>query len=230
MNTAPFYYQRVTDDCELSRFIHNYRLVSGNELPAQYLTNALVYQFYRGPRPVAGFVLNAAEMNPLRYLSYLESDLQEQLLLEEDIKKEDFLEITGNYKLKQELSPAESRIFYTVMLSQAYRHAKRLRKKFLLGGSVIKAVKAIQQKLMERVIYHGPIKAELQAKIKARKPLLKMYVVEIGQLPVRAMLVIVNRYVIGALRNSLKQILNNWLKKINMPTLPPNQRFSQEGH
>ena len=228
MNTAPFYYQRVTDTCELNRFINNYRLVSGNELPAQYLAKAIVYQFYRGPRAVAGFILNTTEMNHLRYLSYLESDLQEQLLLEEDIKEEDCLEITGNYKVKQELSSAESRVYYTVMLSQAYRHAKRLRKKFLLGGSVIKAVKIIQQKLMDRVIYHGPIKAELLIKVKASKPLLKIYVIEIAQLPVRALFVIVKRYFINVLKNSLKQGTDNLLRKVKLPSPPPNQRLSGE--
>jgi len=228
MSTAPFYYQRVTDTGELNRFINNYRLVSGNELPAQYLTNAIVYQFYRGPRAIAGFILNTTEMNNLRYLSYLESDLQEQLLLEEDIKKEDCLEITGNYKIKQELSSTESRVYYTVMLSQAYQHAKRLRKKFLLGGSVIKAVKTIQQKLMDRVIYHGPIKTELLAKVKASKPLLKIYVIEIAQLPLRALYVIVKRYFINILKNSLKQSTNNLQKRVKLPSPPSDQLISGE--
>ncbi len=168
-------------------------------------------------------------MNNLRYLSYLESDLQEQLLLEEDIKKEDCLEITGNYKIKQELSSAESRVYYTVMLSQAYRHAKRLHKRFLLGGSVIKAVKTIQQKLMDRVIYHGPIKAELLAKVKASRPLLKIYVIEIAQLPLRALFVIVKRYFINVMKNSLKQSINNLQKKVKLSTPPSNQHLSREG-
>jgi hypothetical protein len=56
MNTSPFYYQRVSDPAELQRYAVNYRILSGNELPADYLQNAIVYQFYRGPTVGKAFV------------------------------------------------------------------------------------------------------------------------------------------------------------------------------
>ncbi|GAB3564330.1 hypothetical protein GCM10027578_09600 [Spirosoma luteolum] len=209
MNTSPFYYQRVSDPAELQRYAVNYRILSGNELPADYLQNAIVYQFYRGPIPVAGFMLNTREMNRLRYFSYLTDGIRDRLLDDENLTEHDLLELTANWK-RRDLSARESRIYYTVMLTQAYKHARLLGKAFLVGGSIIKAVKQIQQELMERVIYHGPVGEHCRQSIREDNALLKIYVIELDDLPLQATVVLLNRYLIRATKNRVKQWLSNW--------------------
>ena len=213
---GPFYYQRVTDASERQQYALMYNQLAGNDLPDDYLKRAIVYQFYQGPRPVAGFILNTKKMHPLRYCSYLSDDVREQLMNDENLKESDFLEITANYKIHG-LPSAESRTYYTVMLTQAYRHARRLRKKHLLGGSIIKAVKAIQQELMYRVIYHGPISADHHVTAEGKMPLLKIYMIDVDEVPMRATFVIANRYIIRTIKNRTRRMLIALVKLLKLP-------------
>lgn len=206
---TPFYYQQVVDAAERQRFITNYKRVSGNELPARYVRRAVVIQFYIGTRAVAGFILNTAEMNLLRYLWYLASSVRKAMLANEGLKESEFLEITANWILPS-LSRQQRRFYYQVMLTMAYRHGKRLGKKYLLGGSVIRKIQVLQQALMTRTIYHGPISHRSQTGVKKRSALLKLYVIEVDKLPLRAVLALTNRYLIQALKNTLAQWLRRW--------------------
>lgn len=195
----PFYYLQVTEPEELNRFIAQYAKVSGNDLPEEYLRRALVYQFYKGYRPVAGFILNTIERNSLRYFSYLNETVRNSLLSEEDLAETDFLEITSNWK-SGELSASESRTYYSVMLKQACQQARLSGKKLLLGGSVVKPIKKIQQRLMNRVIYHGPIAPYRQRTVKEQQPLLKLYVIPVSQVRWRATIIVWQRYLGQMLR------------------------------
>ena len=196
---VPLYYLQVTDPVDLNRYISQYAEASGNELPMEYLQRAMVFQFYKEYRPVAGFILNTLERNPLRYFSYLSENVRQSLLQEEDLAEADFLEITSNWK-SSELSVSESRTYYSVMLNQAHRQARFYDKKLLLGGSVIKPIKKLQQRLMNRVIYHGPIDAHRQQTVKEQQPLLKLYVVPVSRVRWRAALILWQRYLGLSLR------------------------------
>ncbi len=192
----PFHWQCVTDAAERRVFIQNYYQVAGNTLPEEYLARALVYQFYRHDQAVAGFILNTSAMNELRYFSYLNGRVRRKMLADENLRVDDMLELCGNYKLKGALTAGESMIYYGVMLSEAYRQARRLGKRWLLGGSVIKKVKDFQQKLMQRVIYHGPVSETMLAEVHEADPLLKLYVIEVYRVPGRTVVVLADRYLL----------------------------------
>lgn len=206
MSTSPFYYQKVTDIDELRRFVRNYFKVSGNELPESFVKKAIVYQFYEGPKAVAGFILNVAEMNSLRTLSYLDEKYLKRMLSNEDLSDKQMLEISANYKLEDELTDGQALIYYRVMLAQAYLYARKLNKTYIVAGSVIKELQKIHQTLLQRVIHSGPIGEEHLKKVKDGEiPVFKIYVAEVDDFPFRAVMALMNRYVIRAIKNRFKR-------------------------
>jgi hypothetical protein len=215
---APFYFLLLTEAAERQRFIDNYKRASGNELPAHYVRKAWVVQFYVGLQPVAGFILNIAERTSLRCLTYLDRSVRQQMLENEGILACDLLEITANYMLPG-LSRRQKRIFYKVMLTLAYRYAKQLGKKYLCAGSVVRKLQIQQMRLLSRIIYHGPVRSSSQTRIKKRTALLKIYVVEVGKVPLHASLLMINQYVIQVVKNSATQ----WIRRLkNRLSFPPD--------
>ncbi|WP_077920571.1 hypothetical protein [Spirosoma sp. 209] len=202
-----FYCEQIQHNYALNQFIHHYANASGNALPNSYLINAIVYLFYKGNEPVAGFIFNTIEQNPLRYFSYLEDPVYKQLLVEEDLKESDILEITGNWK-SPSLSIPETIYYYAKMIEQAANHAKQLNKKLLLGGSVVKPVKKTQQLLLSRIIYHGPISTQHQALVKKQMPLLKLYVSPVRYIRLRVVAVLIKLFLIKFVKNLKYKFLN----------------------
>ncbi|AUD02179.1 hypothetical protein [Spirosoma pollinicola] len=199
--------EQIQHNHALKQFIDHYADVSGNALPNSYLTNAFVYQFYKGGEPVAGFIFNTIEQNPLRYFFYLDKPVYKQLLIEEDIKESDILEITGNWK-SSILSIPETIYYYAKMIEQATNHAKQLNKHLLLGGSVIKPVKKIQQMLLSQVIYNGPISTDHQSLVKKEMPLLKLYMSPVKHIRLRVVVVLIKLFLPKFLKNVMNKLLN----------------------
>ncbi len=194
MKTNPYYYQRVNDPAELRRFAQNYLAESGNTLSEEFLANAIVYQFYIGPFPVAGVVYNTIEMNQyLRTISYLDEPVVHGIMNYEDLSPSDVLEISANYRVKT-LGLKRTMILYAIMLDKAREHAQRLNKTYIMAGSVVKALQLVHQLLLTRTIYFGPISVDRQASVKGKFPLLKIYVSKVRGFRFRAMLALVNLF------------------------------------
>ncbi|GAB3642795.1 hypothetical protein [Spirosoma arcticum] len=198
METNPFYYQRVTDPAELKPFIRHYFAESGNLLTEEFLAKAIVYQFYEGPKAVAGFVLNTVEINHfLRTTSYLDGWVTRRVMFYEDLSEGDILEISANYKLKT-LDLRRTMSVYAIMLNKAHDHAQQLNKTYILAGSVVKSLQLIHQLLLTRTVYFGPISADRQAAVKGELPLLKVYVSKVRGFRFRAMLALASLFLTKA--------------------------------
>lgn len=205
MNTSPFYYEQVKSPQELQRFMDNYWTVSGNKLDIAYLQAGIVYQLYRGTRPIAGFVLNTVERAPLRYLSYLDPAVRAQTLLDGEVAESDFIEIAANYSLPNEMDELEKQAYYRLMLSQAYKFGKWYSKSKVMGGSTIKQLKRIQSELMDQSLYKGPVCEAHQSDVKAGSGLLEIYYVPIDDMPWKAVIVLLKRYIFRSLSNLFKR-------------------------
>lgn len=214
----PFYYCLVTDDAERQRYIQNYQLRSGNKLSLRYLRHAFVFQFYLGPKPVAGFIFNIRERGPLRYAGFLDRQTWRLILDAEGLYESDLLEVSGFYALK-EVPWWRMPWVYGTLFWQMYRYARRYQKTYLLGGGFEKKLNLLWQLVFNRTIMHGDVRSELRATIRHKTAPLKICAVRVSQLPYRAPLAVLNRY---AVQLPLRYVRRAWTRWFGLPTATPD--------
>jgi len=209
METSPLYFELVTERAELLRFAENYLAESGNQLSVEFLEKCIVYQAYKGSKPIMGLMLNTVEMNfPLRTISYVDTLVMRQILNNENLSELDMIEVGANYILKS-VGKKERIAFYRFMAAKTYLHAKQLGKTYILAGSVIKALQLLHQLLLKRVLYYGPVSATRLTDVKGNVPVLKVYITPVNGFLSRATIAMLNRYVLGAVKNRIKRKLSS---------------------
>lgn len=208
METKFLQYRQVTEEADLLTFIANYFVASGNLLSLEFLQNAIVYQGYDGDRAVTGFALNVWGANPLRTISYIDTLVIRQIMADENLSELDMLEVGANYVLKSVGKKARVE-YYRVMAAMTYQYAVALDKRYILAGSIIRALQVLHQLLMKRVIYYGPVSTARQADVReGNVPVLKVYVTETKGFKNRATLAMLTRYVLIPINNRIRKFLN----------------------
>jgi hypothetical protein len=194
-NVLPFYRIEIdSSDAEtLARYQREFTQRSGMAIDMGYLTKAKVVLFYIGTKPVAGYILNVAEWTTLRYLSFFSERLTEQVLDNADLQKDNLLELTGIWKQKN-LALWYSALFYLSMLTDASRTGKKLGKKYLLGGSVLRQIRRLQQQLLTIRVFIGVLPDS--GLTKHNDDLVAIYACKLADMPRRAGLLMIKHFVL----------------------------------
>ena len=180
------------NEAALLSYQHAFRRLSGMQVSLDYLRQARVTVFYRGEKMVCGYVLNITDWNPLRYFSFFSAPMRQSLLTDRGMAESELIELTCLWKIKK-MSPMLSASYFFHMIFDAWRVGTTTRKRYLVGGSVLATIRAFQRKLLTTDLYIGFIPNENLAT--QLDQLVAIYACKLSRIPVRATLIILNRFV-----------------------------------
>ncbi|MCX6212826.1 hypothetical protein [Spirosoma sp.] len=164
----------------------------GIQVSCDYLSNAYVAMFFWGTRSIGGYVINVSEWNPLRYLMLFTPTMSNAILNDKGLREEEMLEISCIWKAK--LPMIFTAIFYAGMLIDSWRIGRRMGKRYLLGGSVLKSIRKIHRLLLPIDIFIGFLPSTTLS-TKADQ-LVAIYAGPLNSLPLRATNLLVSRFLL----------------------------------
>lgn len=139
---------------ELAVFSNTYEKLTGFAVDKKYLQQARVRAFYNNEGEIiGGYAISTVEYYPtLRYLSFLGNN-QSVVLEKAGIKIEELSEITYTFFNKNKAS-ALQRI---KILSYSIVEVLLARKKYVLGGGIIKQFNDRMKPVLQKVLFEGEV-------------------------------------------------------------------------
>jgi hypothetical protein len=144
--------QTLRDDNALLQFANTFTGRGGAEIPLEYLRRSKVRAFFVGDQMVGGYVCNTSA--PFRYLDWIPE--VERSSIPELLNPGDLCELTCLWVARNhQKSKSTSLIIFT----SACIDGILAWRKYTIGGSLLKIVRAMQIQAFPNEIYHGPTPA-----------------------------------------------------------------------
>ncbi len=193
---VPYYFDRADTRTKQKLYVSGYRKFAGNSIPLTtgYTNKANSFIYNRGRDVVGAFCLNTIEQHELRYSIVWPRRDWEYILERKSIAEESILEVSATW-IDPKLSPKRRLIFYAEMLTETVKQARLMNKEYILVGSIVEKLMPFMGAVLPGSLYDG------FCDINNERQWVGLYIARTDGLVLRAANKIIQRFVLGWLRN-----------------------------
>lgn len=192
----PYYFDDASDDQAINIYLDGYTRNAGVMIPLgrEYVAGTSSFLLMHGRHAKGGFCINCADQQPLRYGAPFDPTDWKAALKRKGIAEGNVLEIAAVYT-EPDLPAFRKLLFFLEILVTTHQQARERGKGFIIMGTLHEGLAPYIQAVLPKFLYDGFYT------INGKRVWLTISVAKTDSLVVRATVHVVQRFILGWLRN-----------------------------